>query len=187
MESRGAVLWSEGGWNSGLAVVGYHSVVKNSYQWTSWVLNILPKEGQPLAHWPPVHYLIVQVEQDVNTSIAQFDRISIWKPQLMRWVLYSIAKLYFLSVTNKKKKVISVIFFQWVDQETAISCRHLAVCPYINTKVTLWAFPKVSRVGCEVRCIRLIIPSLFRRCLGKKKKQTKIFSCLFCSKRGNNL
>lgn len=104
MECRGAVLWSEGGWNSGLAVVGYHSVVKNSYQWTSWVLNILPKEGQPLAHWPPVHYLIVQVEQDVNTSVAQFDRISIWKPQLMRWVLYSIAKLYFLSVTNKKKK-----------------------------------------------------------------------------------
>lgn len=103
MECRADVLWSEGAWNSDLAVVGYHGIVKNSYRWTSWAQNVLPKEEQPLAYWPPVHYLIAQVEQDVNTSIAQFDRISIWKPQLMPWVLYSIAKLYFVSVTNEKR------------------------------------------------------------------------------------
>lgn len=103
MECRGAVLWSEGGWNSSLAVVGCHGIAENRYQWTSWEQNILPKEEQPLAYWLPVHYLIVQVEQDVNTSVAQFDRISIWKPQLMPWVLYSIAKLYFVSVANEKR------------------------------------------------------------------------------------
>lgn len=166
MESRGAVHWLK--LRSGCSGVPCHCEKQLSVKFLGTEHS--PKGRTTFANWPPVHYLIAQVEQDVNTSVAQFDRISFWKPQLVRRALYSIAKLYFVSVTNEKRgHIYHFLSMGWPGNShllRAFGC--VSIYKHKGDFVSL--SQSVSSGLWGKRCICPIIPFLFHRCFKKSPK-----------------